>query len=280
MPAHLLGVLAALTSAATWGGGDFAGGLASRRSSQFQVLAMAALSGVVVLIPLAIAWREPIPRIDSIAWAALAGLSGAVGITALYRALSLGNAAIVSPTAGVISAGVPVVLGAFLEGIAGYPQLAGIVTGMAGIWLVSRAAPSEGANSRRDLGLAILAGLGFGGFFVFIAQVQPGLVLTPVVTAKVVSLIAAAAILLARRLPFPSPAGNPVALIAGVLDASGNVFYLLAKQFTRMDVAAVMSSMYPAATVILARAVLGQPVSRTQWLGVVLCVCGVGLIAL
>jgi drug/metabolite transporter (DMT)-like permease len=128
--------------------------------------------------------------------------------------------------------------------------------------------------------LGVLAGLGFGGFFVLIAQVEPGLIFSPLVVAKLAALCAALVMLLRTRLPFPSPSANTIALLAGALDAGGNVFYLLAKQFTRLDIAAVLASMYPAATVALSRVVLHEEVSARQWLGVGLCLAGVGLIAL
>src|SRR5574341_2520484 len=101
---HMLGVLAALTSALIWGSGDFAGGMAARRINQFQALATAALSGLLILAGLAAARGEALPSPASIAWACAAGIGGAVGIAALYRGLSIGNAAVVAPTSAVVGA--------------------------------------------------------------------------------------------------------------------------------------------------------------------------------
>jgi drug/metabolite transporter (DMT)-like permease len=152
--------------------------------------------------------------------------------------------------------------------------------GIAGIWLVSRAEGVERGIAAGGLLVAVLAGLGFGGFFVLIAQVQRGLLFSPLVVAKGAALAAALLLLRRENQAFPKVRTNPVALLAGLLDAGGNVLYLLARQFTRLDVAAVLSSMYPAATVILARAILREGVSLRQWLGVVLCLAALALIAI
>ncbi len=274
----LIGIFFALTSAAVWGSGDFSGGLASRRCHPFQVLVMSSLSGMVILVVFAVLWRETLPPAASVFWAALAGLSGAVGVAALYRALSVGNAAAVAPLAAVVSAALPVVFGLFTEGLPGGLRLAGFGLALAGIWLVSRAS-AGGAAGRWGLGLALLAGAGFAGFFILIAQVGPGPVFTPLIVARAVSLGVALLLLAARRLPLPGPGANPVALLAGLLDAGGNVFYMLAQQYTRLDVAVVLASLYPAATVLLARLVLDERVSAGQWLGAGVCLAAIVLIA-
>lgn len=276
--ADLIGVFMALTSAAVWGSGDFSGGLASRRSHPFHVLALSALSGMVILVACAGLWREGLPGMGSVVWAALAGVSGALGVASLYRALSLGNAAAVAPAAAVVSAALPVVFGLFTQGLPGTLRLAGFGLALPGIWLVSRATAGSPA-SRQGLGLALLAGTGFAGFFILIAQVEPGAVFTPLIVARAVSLATAMLLLAARRLPMAGAGANPAALLAGVLDAGGNVFYLLAQQYTRLDVAVVLASLYPAATVLLARLVLDENVSRGQWLGAGVCLAAIVLIA-
>jgi drug/metabolite transporter (DMT)-like permease len=201
-------------------------------------------------------------------------------MASLYRGLAVGRAAVVSPTAGVVGAALPVVVGAVLEGSPGGLGIAGMALGMGGIWLVSKPIPSTEGNAEGGLALGILAGLGFGGFFILVAQVQPDLLFSPLVVAKISALGAALLTLAQQRQPLPAPTRNPAALLAGFLDAGGNVFYLLASQLTRMDLAAVLSSMYPASTVLLSRAILHEQISRRQWLGVGLCLLAVGLISL
>ncbi|MEZ4634631.1 MAG: DMT family transporter [Caldilineaceae bacterium] len=280
MPANALGILFALTAAAVWGSGDFSGGLATRRHSPFQVLALSSLTGIVLLVGCALLWRETLPGAMSVLWSMLAGGAGAVGIAALYRALSMGQAATVAPITAVISAALPVFFGAVTEGLPAPQQMVGIVLAFGGIWLVSQPEQAEHAISQRGLFLAVLAGIGFGCFFILIAQVEDGKVFTPLVIARLVSLAAAALMLRLRGLSFVGPAANPVAIVAGVLDAGGNIFFLLAQQFTRLDIAAVLASLYPASTVILSALLLHERISRSQWIGVVICLGAIVLISL
>jgi drug/metabolite transporter (DMT)-like permease len=247
--------------------------------NQFQVLLLASISGVLILLVLALAWNEGLPSLADAGWAALAGVSGALGILALYRALSLGYAATVAPTAAVLSAALPVLFNLFIDRPPDRLQLVGFGLALAGIGLVSKSSVSD-KLSRTALGLAFLAGLGFGGFFILIAQVGPGGVFAPLLVARLVSLGTALALLLVNRLPMPSLLASPVALLAGVLDTGGNVFYFLAQQFTRLDVAAVLASLYPATTVLLAYLILKEKVAPLQWLGAALCLASVALIAL
>jgi drug/metabolite transporter (DMT)-like permease len=275
----MTGALLALLSAAVWGAGDFTGGFATRRSDQYQVLALAAFAGIVMLLAVAIFWREPLPDAATMGWASAAGISGALGIACLYRGLAQGSAAVVAPTAAVITAAVPVLFTALTAGLPRASQVAGFALAMAGIWLVGRT-PGERAATAGDLKLAVSAGLGFGGFLTLIAQVDPSLVFMPLAITRSVTFLTALALLALRRAPFPSPASNPFAWLAGLLDASGNVFYLLARQFTRLDVAAVLSSFYPATTVLLAWIISRERVTPTQWLGAAVCLAAVALITL
>ena len=273
-----IGILFALASAAVWGSGDFAGGIATRRSHQFQVLALSALSGTVLLGIVALA-LETMPSASSLIWAALAGVAGAIGIASLYRGLAVGGAAVVAPIAAVVTAVLPVIFAAFTVGFPRASQLLGFMLALAGIWLVTRTPANEGV-SRTGLRLAVVAGTGFGAFLILISQVERNLVFGPLAMARTVMLGTAIVLMLSRRIPLPSPTSNYLALLAGALDAGGNVFYLLARQHTRLDVAAVLSSLYPIATVALARAVSNERVRAAQWVGVGICLASVALIAI
>ena len=272
-----LGILFALLSALVWGSGDFLGGAAARRSSQFEVLTLSAFSGVVLLAILALA-RETTPAASSVAWAGVAGLATAVGIASLYQGLALGGAAIVAPVAAVVTATIPVLFAAFTIGLPDARPLLGFVAALAGIWLVTRA-PASAPISGRSLQLALLAGAGFGCFLILIAQIESHLVFAPLAVARTVTLTVALVLLGVRRVPFPSPVSNYPALMAGMLDAGGNVFFVLAEQHTRLDVAAVLSSLYPVATVALARFVWRERVTPSQWAGIAVCLIAVALMA-
>ena len=271
MPANLIGLFFALSSAAVWGSGDFTGGQAARKSHQYQVLMLAALSGMVVLAVGAIIRGEGIPSGRSILWAVLAGSAGALGMAALYRALSLGHTASVAPTSAITCAALPVIFGLITAGLPTTAQLAGFGLAFIGIWLVSRSTSAGEESFKEGMILSFLSGIGFGGFFIFIALVDKGQVFIPVLVARTGTLVISFILLGVKHLRVPGIASNPLAMLAGALDTGGNVFYLLATRFTRLDIAALLSSFYPAMTVILALIILKEKVSRTQWLGMAVC---------
>lgn len=277
---NLLGVFFALISAVAWGGGDFSGGIATRRHSPFQVLVLSSLSGIVLLGALALLWQEALPCAQSAIWAVLAGAFGAVGIATLYRALSMEPMASVAPVAAVIGVALPVSYGIGIEGMPHFIRLAGFALATLGIWLVSRPSTSSRSISRRGFLLTCMAGICIGGFLIAMARIETGQVLLPLVIARLVSFGIAWLTIRTLRLSLPSPASNPLALLAGMLDAAGNLFYLLATQFTRLDIAAVLSSLYPAATVLLAYLLLKERLSSNQQVGVAMCLLSIALITL
>lgn len=275
---QLVGILFGLASAVVWGSGDFAGGYATRKHSQYAVLVVAALSGLVVLVLAAVVAREALPSLRSSLWALLGGLGGALGIAAFYRALSLGHSAVVAPVAGVIGAAVPVLASGLVVGWPAPNQLAGFALALLGIWLVSTTPQAQAGGSRLAFGLACLAGLGFGGFLVCLGLVEPGRVFTPLILARSMTVVVGLVLVIGLRIRLPSITSNRWALLAGLLDAGGNLFYILARQFTRLDVAAVLSSLYPAATVCLSSVVLKEKVSRSQWVGLGVCLAAIAFI--
>ena len=277
-PSNLLGTLLAFTSAVVWGSGDFTGGYATRRANQFQVLVLSAASGLLLLAAAALIWRESFPSWRGILWAALAGLTGTVGIAALYKALSVGESAMVAPTSAVIGAGLPVIFGFLTEGLPTASRIAGFALAFIGIWIVSQTSTAKAAGSRKSFLLACLAGLGFAGFMIFISRVEGNRVFTPLIISRSMVFLGSFLMLKLKRVGFPGLKGNGYSLLAGLLDAGGNIFFLLAKQFTRLDTAVVLSSLYPAATVILTGMLLKEKISLKQWAGVVICLVAIILI--
>ena len=277
---NLVGMILALASALVWGGGDFTGGYATRRASQYQVLALSAFSGLVVMIVAALVWRESFPSLRSAVWAMLAGASAALGIAALYRSLSLGQAASTAPTAGVISAALPVVYSGLTSGLPALSRLFGFGLAFAGIWLVAAAVSKKEGDSAQAFRLAWLAGIGFGAFFIFLGLVEPGKIFTPLIIARSLTLMTGLVLMRLNRLSMPALTGNPPALLAGILDAGGNLLYILAKQYTRVDTAAVLASFYPVSTVLLAALILKEEVTMRQRVGLVLCLGAIALITI
>lgn len=276
----MLGVLLALAAALFWGSGDFSGGFATRRISPFQVLALSAIAGMVVLSTAALINKEQLPSIAGILWSLLAGISVVIGISALYSALSRGNAAAVAPISAVIGAALPVGFTFLIRGTPEILQLVGFGLAFIGIWLVSMSSSENTTNKNAGIGLAFLAGAGFGGYFIFIGQVESSGVFFPLLFARGVMFVLALVILLTRKLSFPSFRQNPMALLAGLLDSAGNVFFLLAKNLSRLDYAVIVSSLYPAVTVILTAMVLKEKVGNWQKAGVVLCLAAIILISI
>ena len=273
---NVLGGIVALLSAAVWGSGDFVGGMASRNRNQFQALALVAFAGMLTLLIGMVVRSEVWPDPISLLWSVAAGVSGAIGMAALYQGLATSQAALVAPTAAVVSVVFPVVIGTLLHGAPSLEKWLGMVAGMAGIWLVTKS-----LGSTRDthvLGLAILAGFGFGGFFLCIVQTDPRSIFSPLVIEKMSACFFAILILVLRRTRLPSLRGNGLALLAGALDAGGNALYLLAARLTRPELAVVISSMAPVMTVILAAVVSKQKISVYQKLGVGICLIAIILI--
>ena len=280
MDHNLLGLIFGLASALIWGGGDFTGGMAARRTHTIQVMALTSFAGLVAMLSLALLTRESWPQGIDYVWAGAAGAIGAVGIVALFYGLSQRAAAIVAPTSAVVGTAVPVVVSAFIEGLPGPAQMAGILVGAAGIWLVSRPPGEITSAMRRLFWLAAGSGLCFGTFFVFIAQVQTESLFAPLTISKASASLTALILLNLRRLPLPGIRRNPLALLAGLMDTGGNVFYLLAARYTRMDIAAVLASMGPAITVLLSALILREKVGRMQGVGVLLCILAMVLLAM
>ena len=249
------GLLASLS----WGASDFSGGLSARRVHVFGVITVSYAVGLALLVALALARSEPIPKGSDLVWGAAAGLAGVTGLTAQYRALAVGRMGIVAPVAAVLGTSIPVLFAAIGE-LPGAGQLAGFALAIAGVWIIAR--PEVSGGRPDGLGLAVLAGLGFGAFFILIDQVSEGAVFWPLVAARGMSFVVLALIVMANSVAWrPDRSALPLVIVAGVLDVGGNTFFLLAAQAGRLDVASVMSSLYPMVTVLLARLVLQEHVT-------------------
>lgn len=276
----LLGIGFGLTAASSWGAGDFCGGLASKRTHVYGVVILSQLVGLGLLIVLALLLAEPVPTLTDILWAGLAGLAGTVGLAALYRGLATGPMGVVAPVAAVTSVILPLIFGAFLEGIPAWSQLLGFGLALCAVWLITR--PGSGSRFQaRALALPLLAGLGFGAFFILIDHVSASAVLWPLAAARATSvLVLLVVVLLTRQRAKPAASQIPLILMSGLFDTGGNAFYALAARAGRLDIAAVLSSLYPAVTVVLARLILKERLSRQQGLGLALAMIAVVLIAL
>jgi len=276
--ADLIAVVFGLASALSWGAGDFSGGLATKRAPVFGVLAIGHGVGLLLLIGLALVSGEPLPAATDLGWGLAAGLAGAIGLASLYRALAVGQMGMVAPLSAVLTAALPALFGALTEGMPGALDLVGFGLALLGIWLVAGTGAVGGA--RDGLGLAVLAGCAFGIFFILMHRAGASAVFWPLVAARVGSLGFVLPIALGRRqLVRPDLRLLVPVLLSGALDVAGNAFFVLASQAGRLDVAAILASLYPASTVLLAALLLGERVMRVQVIGIVAALAAIALIA-
>jgi drug/metabolite transporter (DMT)-like permease len=176
----------------------------------------------------------------------------------------------------VLTVAVPVVVAAFTEGLPRPIQVAGLLLALTALWLISR----PDAKTRFDgLGLAVLAGLGFGGFLVCIHQAGADSVYWPMAAALASSFLVSALVLAAQGGSLPGRSAMNVVIIAGTLDSCGNVLFVLASKYGRLDVAAILSSLYPAVTVLLAWLFLKEQITWLQTAGMTAALIAVPLIA-
>lgn len=271
-------VLFGLAASLCWGSGDFSGGLASRRATVSSVIIAGYSLGCAVLVLLALLWREPLSSPTDLAWGALAGVAGVLGLLALYSALARGQMGITAPVAAVLTASLPVLFSVLTAGLPTPRQLIGFCFALLAIALISR--PQRAHGPPKGIGLAVVAGCGFGCFFILISRVSPAATFWPLAVARFTSVVCILLITLLRRQPL-LPGRNVALLVvlAGTLDAFGNAFFLLAAHSGRLDVAAILSSLYPAATVLLAAFLLDERVARLQAIGILLVLLAIPLIS-
>jgi drug/metabolite transporter (DMT)-like permease len=294
----------ALTAAVCWGAGDFTGGLVSRRSGAFRAVLLAYMVGLALVAAIALARGEQLTTPADLAWGALAGLSGMIGIGALYHGFTLGRMGVIAPISAVLATTIPVVFEALTRGLPSTLQLAGFGIALVGIWLLSRpeqqaplllespdgrgATPRPSGDSRssgvdgapKGLGMAMIAGLGFAGFFIGLGQVSGSAVFWPLAAGRTAAVAVMLVFALATRRQVAPRRSSPLWLfaLAGVLDVSGNLFFLLSVQNGRLDVTAVLASLYPAVTALVAWLTIKEHLTRIQVFGVAAAVLAIVLI--
>lgn len=278
MTTHLLGTVYALIAAMLYGGADFSGGVAARRLNHYQVLLITALTGAVIMLILTLLWGERLPSNKSIFNAVLASIFGAIGLATLYNALAFKRASIVAPASAVVASAVPVVYSAFTEGLPGAFTFSGFILAGIGIWMTTRTELVDGEVANDGLLQGVISGLAFGGFFIFISRIEPGYVFSPLIFGKLAAAAVGLLLVYSLKLPLPNPIKHPIAVFSGLLDIFANVLYLVSTSLTRVDIAAVLVCTYPAATVVLAMFIFKEKISRSQALGVAVCVIAVAMI--
>jgi drug/metabolite transporter (DMT)-like permease len=276
-----LPVLLGLLAAACYGAADFFGGLATKRSGMFAVAIGAQASGLIALLCVLPFFHAQITS-ASLLYGALAGACGGLGIVLLYHALSIGKMGVVSPVTAVLAAALPVFAGAVHGDRLGILQVIGIAVALTAVVLISLSTEPDGRFEFSTVGLreAMASGLLLGGFYIFLAFAGKNAGLYPVAVARcaaVVLLLLIAPVLRAGIVPQLRTLS--LVVIAGAIDVTANVLYVLAAHAGYVSIAAVLTSLYPASTVFLARIVLGERLANVQKIGVALALAGVALIA-
>lgn len=272
-----MGVLLALAAALAYGVSDFIGGIASRRSSAWPVAFTAGIGGLLGALLLAGVIAGD-PSGADLAWGALAGIGSGTGGAFLYRGLAAGRMGVVAPVSAVGAALLPVVVGV---GTGERPEplvWAGIAVAVPGVWLVSR----EPVIGDLAAGLVdgMLAGVGFGVLFAAMGQVPEEAGYWPLAVCQAVAMAAVALTAAALGASWvPRRATELWGVVAGLLASGAVLAFLLATQTGLLTVAAVLTSLYPAVTIVLAATVLREHVHRAQGLGLVLCGAAVALVA-
>lgn len=279
---HGVAILLAGLSALMYGAADFCGGLGTRKSPLVSVLALSQLVGLVLALGASLSLRQAPPRVADIAWGALSGVVGTAGLAALYTALATTLVAVASPVAAITGAVIPVLLGVALGERPGSLAWIGIALAIPAIFLLSLGPEGRGKGGmvRRAAALGAVAGIGFGFFFFAISRTSHGSGLWPLVAARVstITIVALFALFSGRSLR-PERAGFPLILLSGALDMGANIAFLLASRTGMLSIAAVVASLYPGPTVLLAWLVLRQRLTPPRVVGLLLALVGVALIS-
>ena len=277
MPSLSASTSFSLAAVFSWGTSDFLGGYGARRANAFLLTAIAHLSGLLLMAGVALATHAPFPSGTAIAWALVAGFSGGGALAIFYRALASGRMGLTAPVAAVLGAVIPTVFGMFREGLPQRAQVIGFALAAAGIWLISR---TEDDSPPEGIGMAALAGIGFAGYYLCIKQAGDGSAFWIASISKVASFtLTGLVVLIGRSARQIDLRGITLGVVAGCLDVIGSVLFIRASQTGRLDAAVVLSSLYPAVTVLLARLILREHFTRWKALGMLAALLAVPMIA-
>ena len=275
-------IVLALFAALFYGAADFCGGLATKRASMWAVTVVSQSVGFAVLLAV-LPFVPGHAGLTDYLWGAAAGACGCVGLALLYHALAIGKMGVVSPVTAAIAAAFPVVLGFFRGEHLDLFEIAGILLALLAVVMISSTHEPSGEREIKTRGVreAILSGCMLGGLYILLAKAGPHAGLYPLVAARIASIAILVAIaLIGRQSLRPPRVVMPYVVVAGALDMSANALYLVATFHGYVSIAAVLTSLYPASTVILAWGVLRERLRLVQYAGMICALAGVVLIAL
>lgn len=260
-----------------WGTSDFLGGYATRRANAFLFTALVNIGGLLLVGTWALGSHAIFPPVRSVAWVLAGGISAGASLAIFYRALSSGRMGLTAPVAAVLSAAIPTLVSIFTSGLPRRITIAGFFLAAIGLWLITRA---EDGNTPEGIGLALLAGTGFAGFYLCVRQGGASSFLWIATFTRFGGLlITGAIVLLQRQFSDITATGVRWAILTGCIDSIGTLLFVRASQTGRLDEAVVISSLYPAITVLLARLFLKEHFSRWRLIGLTAALAAVPMIA-
>lgn len=270
-------------AAVFYGVADFSGGYAARKGQLLTVLVISQAAGAILAAVFILASGQPVPATADLAWGCVAGVAGALGLAMLYRGIARGLVALVSPTAALIGAAIPVVFGVLSGERPSATALAGTAICLPAIILLSweQGTSIDRKAARSALLHGVLAGVPIGGFFIALANTSPGSGLWPVLAARVTSvpIVLVAAFVMRQKITVSRAIAAP-ALTAGLADMAANALVLLAIRNGLLSLAVIVSSLYPAPTVLMAWFFFRERIRPIRALGMAVAIAGVALIGL
>jgi drug/metabolite transporter (DMT)-like permease len=267
----LLSSLFGFLSALTWGAGDFAGGIVSRRAGFYRAAFYGESFGLVLLVGMLAVVRESIPAWPVWGWSAAAGVIGSVGLMSLFRALVEGQMSVAASVSALMAAVLPVIASALTESLPGPTKYFGFGLALVAIWLISQEDGHQKALHLHlaDLRLPLFSGVCFGSYFILMHQGSHSATIWPMLASRSAGTAVLFFFAVANhQLKWPHGHVVPLVLLNAAGDIAGNTFFILSGQVGRLDVAAVLGSLYPGTTVLLAGVLLHERLNRLQWLGI------------
>lgn len=271
----MLSIIYGLASALTWGAGDFTGGLAARKVGAYRSVFYAEIIGIIFLLIVLTLVGESFLDTRALNFSLLAGFVGTIGLLLLYHSMAIGIMSIAAPVSALLAATLPVIIGFFTEGLPDYVTMLGFAFALFAVWMVSQ---GEGGfkntlsvSHLSDLKLPLLAGLGFGLYFILMHEAtRDGGAIWHMIFSRIGGMMMLTAYLIITRASLKIDfSALPVISLNGILDLGGNFFFILASQAGRLDVSAVLSSLFPGATVLLAWVFLKERLTLNQWIGII-----------